>query len=325
MTGAEFSGVDIDLLADYIGGALAGTPDESAVAALIADDPAWQTAYESLSSGMALVGAALARLEPEPMPADLAARLEVMFTTPIADPAPIDAELASPSVPHLALVRGDDASEDGPDPVPERPDAVPERPDPVPQRAARPRPGRRRRWVAPIAVAAGLIAFVGFGLDYLAGRDGRSDTNSTAAGSSGEKDSAAMAAPSASEVGQILTTGTDYTSATLATEPVKPMTAPEPGASAQLRERTPSALAGSNAALGRLMDRGALLGCLSAIERENAGGALSVQSVDYARFNGSPAVVVRFTAKNGRWAWASGPACGTPAAGADRLDKVPVG
>ena len=28
MTGAEFSGVDIDLLADYIGGALEGTPDE---------------------------------------------------------------------------------------------------------------------------------------------------------------------------------------------------------------------------------------------------------------------------------------------------------
>ena len=53
MTGAEFDGVDIDLLADYIGGALAGTPDESAVAALVADDPAWREAYvpTSPSSG----------------------------------------------------------------------------------------------------------------------------------------------------------------------------------------------------------------------------------------------------------------------------------
>ena len=33
MTGAEFSEVDIDLLADYVGGALDGTPDEAVVTA----------------------------------------------------------------------------------------------------------------------------------------------------------------------------------------------------------------------------------------------------------------------------------------------------
>ena len=49
MTGAEFGGVDIDLLADYIGGALTGTPEESAVAARIAGDPDWQAAYASLT------------------------------------------------------------------------------------------------------------------------------------------------------------------------------------------------------------------------------------------------------------------------------------
>ena len=76
MTGAEFGEVDIDLLADYIGGALAGTPDESAVAALIADDPAWRTTYASLRDGMTIVEAALGDLGPEPMPADVAARLE---------------------------------------------------------------------------------------------------------------------------------------------------------------------------------------------------------------------------------------------------------
>ena len=49
-----------------------------------------------------------------------------------------------------------------------------------------------------------------------------------------------------------------------------------------------------------------------------------MESVDYARFDGAPALIVRFTAANGRWAWASGPACGTPAAGAATLGKVPV-
>ena len=84
MTGAEFGGVDIDLLADYIGGALTGTPEESAVAARIAGDPDWQAAYASLTDGMAFVSAELGRFEPEPMPADLAARLDAALTPPPA-------------------------------------------------------------------------------------------------------------------------------------------------------------------------------------------------------------------------------------------------
>jgi hypothetical protein len=46
--------------------------------------------------------------------------------------------------------------------------------------------------------------------------------------------------------------------------------------------------------------------------------------VDYAKFNGKPAIVVRFTADNGAWAWASGPSCGTVSGHADTLAKVPV-
>ena len=308
MTGAEFSEVDIDLLADYIGGALAGTPDEPVVAALIADDPAWQAAFESLSGGMAVVGAALAGLESEPMPADLAARLEATFTTPV-DAAP---------APHLTLVRDD--------PVREEPLGEKATPDRVRGGKAAPRPGRRLRWAAPIAVAAGLIAFVGFGLDYLSGRQTQSDSNtSSAAAGSAQKDSAGLAAPAAPAISQILVSGTDYTSATLATEPVQPMTAAEPGATPTQRKTTSEAAAGVEPALQRLTAQAALTDCLSAIEQRNADGRISVDSVDYARFNGSPALVVRFTADNGRWAWASGPACGTRPGDAAELAKVPVG
>ena len=59
MTGAEFDGVDLDLLADYVGGALDGTPDQERVAGLVSTDPAWRRAFEMLEPGMIAVEAAL--------------------------------------------------------------------------------------------------------------------------------------------------------------------------------------------------------------------------------------------------------------------------
>jgi hypothetical protein len=290
VTGAEFGEVDIDLLADYIGGALAGTPDESVVAALIADDPAWSAAYESLGGAMALVGAELGRLGPEPMPAELAGRLEAMFA-----PAP------------LTFVRDGAASADGAHAVPKK-----ER-----ERKSPARPGRRMRWAAPIAVAAGVIAFVGFGLDYLAGRDSsRSDSATSSA--AGVADSGV-----APEAVQIFRSGRDYTLDSLGSEPVTALSAPDPSAQS-FQKSAPNRAADSELALQRLALRSALQDCLDAIQRENAAGALTVDSVDYARFAGTPAVIVHFTAGNGTWGWASGAACGTPGAGAATLGKVPV-
>ncbi|MCO8275259.1 hypothetical protein M1L60_32225 [Actinoplanes sp. TRM 88003] len=282
MTGAEFSGVDIDLLADYIGGALEGTPDESAVATLIAEDPDWREAYESLSGGVTLVQSELGRLEPEPMPADLAARLDGMF-----------------SAPALTLVKGDAAA----------PTAEPA--------------GRRRRWVTPIAIAAGFIAFVGFGADYLAGtsNDTQSDESASSTAGGGSADQA-MSAPS--EV--ILATGTNYTRATLATEPASSLAssgkASPPAMGAAEADRSRIAL--EDPALTRLSAPAALQECFEAIERENAGGVIGVQTVDFARFDGVSALIVRFTAENGDWVWAVGADCGTRPAGADEFDKVPV-
>jgi hypothetical protein len=396
VTGADFGGVDIDLLADYIGGALTGTPEESAVAARIADDPAWQAAYASLGQGMAFVSAELGRLAPEPMPVDLGDRLDILLTTtdlspandhtsatdltaltetasatdfglatnftaatdpasdfspetesadttetspataptsnaalaggearsgeaghlegeaaadgpePISDPEPIAADLAGPRQPHLALVRGEGAVGDGAQRVRETQPA--------------PRSGRRLRWAAPIAVAAGVIAFVGFGLDYLAGRS-TGTSSSDSAGGSAEVRGEAPSIPS----GQTLASGTNYTHATLGNAPVQPMTAPlespgEPG-----RKSAPGMAADVEGALQRLTSPSAIDECLAAITAANGAGPLSVESVDYARFAGSPAVIIRFTAANGRWAWASGPDCGTPTGDAAVLDKVPLG
>jgi hypothetical protein len=321
VTGPEFGGVDIDRLADYIGGVLTGTPDESVVAALIADDPAWHAAYESLGGGMALVGAELGRLGPEPMPAELATRLAAMFTAPaepsaaegftIAEAAPVPAELAAPPVPHLAAVRGDDPSEDGARRVP----------PPVRPKAPAARRGRRMRWAAPIAVAAGLVAFVGFGLDYLAGRGGTSSDKASSAGVADQGAGSAMA--SSPNESQLLASGTNYTIATLGNEPIRPMTAPEANSSTYAKA-VPDRAIDRDPALQSLARPEGLQECLDSIERANAHGAISVTSVDYARFNGDPAVVVRFTAANGAWAWASGPTCGSAGGGAATLGKVPV-
>ncbi|WP_127499193.1 hypothetical protein [Actinoplanes solisilvae] len=283
MTGAEFSGVDIDLLADYIGGALEGTPDESAVATLIAEDPAWREAFETLGGQISSVRAELGRLEAEPMPADVAARLDGLF-----------------SAPPLTLVKGDPGAPTATSTV----------------------SGRRRKWVTPIAIAAGFIAFVGFGVDYLSGRTAsQTDTASTAADGSAES-----AISMAGET--ILVTGTDYTRATLAITPAQPLAAaPSSGDTSAFGEsdahRQDRATA-QEPALVRLSARAALEECFRMIERDNAGGVISVQTVDYARFEGAPALIVRFSANNGAWAWAVGPGCGTPMSGADAIDKVPV-
>ncbi len=276
MTGAEFSGVDIDLLADYIGGALEGTPDESAVATLIAEDPAWHSAYETLNGGMAQVQAELGRLGPEPMPAEVAARIDGMFSDP----------------PRLTVVQGD--------------------------APAKPR-SRRMRWATPIAIAAGFIAFVGFGADYLSGRSSDNSQNDAASSAAGQSETV-MSAPGSTT----LATGIDYTRSTLAVDPPQPMSAPKsdaPSSASALGEGRTDLRADG---LTRLHDPEALQRCLQAIESENADGPIEVQTVDYARFEGDPALIVRFTSVNGGWAWAAGPACGAPVGDADTIDKVPV-
>ncbi|GIM97314.1 hypothetical protein [Paractinoplanes toevensis] len=317
MTGAEFREVDIDLLADYIGGALSGTPDESVVATLIADDPAWRAAYESLSGGMVAVGAELGRLEPMVMPDDVVARLEAALASPIAAPDPISAELAAPPAPHLALVRGDRAHD------------VPQEETTPRERGSKPGSARRLRWATPIAIAAGVVAFVGFGLDYLAGRESSSSdmaTSSAAGESQARQDAAAMPGGP-----QLLATGTDYTRSTLAQEPLVPFSAASKAAGSGVLQSESAPMSvpdqggsdGSRDPLGRLRDPAALQECLDAIAAKNSDGPIYPQTVDFARFDGAPAVVVRFSAGSTSWVWAVGPSCGT-GGDANTLGTAPV-
>ena len=349
MTGADFSEVDIDLLADYVGGALDGTPDEAAVAALITDNPDWQAAYAALAEASAAVGSRLGALgaESTPMPAEIADRLERMFLyadanpvqvtaarLDVADPAPIEPELAAPPVPRLEPVRGDAAPGRHLSAVP-NPDL--DRVDGKRKRATAGDRRRRPRWAAPIAAAAGVLVFAGFGINYLT-RDGAGSQDSSAAGAAQNLPENALssgwpgvaAAPTGD---QILASGVDYQRATLRQDTMRTLAGPDAqaptaaGTTGKKASEAPPELAKDFAkdALARLRPSDALLACLDAVARENDAGMITVQTVDYARFEGQPALVVRFSAGNGDWAWASGPECGTAAGGAATRGRVQVG
>ena len=166
----DFGAVDVDLLADYIGGALHET-ERARVARLVTDDPQWRSAHALLAPGVSKVGAELRALgaAPEPMPADLGVRLDAAFTAdPVTDHELIAAELAEPVEPHLLASRGDRHLVSVPSEG--RPEAAPRR--------------RRLRWAAPIAAAAGVLALAGVGTAFLTHRDDSADTS--AAGSAAE-------------------------------------------------------------------------------------------------------------------------------------------
>jgi hypothetical protein len=294
VTGNQFSGVDLDLLADYVGGALDGTQEHATVADLVARDPAWQAAHDELRAGMTAVTAQLDAIgaASEPMPADLAVRLEEAFRQ--ETPAP-----------RLEPIRGGVRS----------------------STAATRR--RRWRWAVPIAAAAGVLALAGIGVDYLAGSSNTAtDSRASSAGGAARAENAPLAASGLPQVAapptadQIRSTGTDYDLATLGSGASDRVEAP-PAKSSTVAP----GIAGEpgRAPLARLRPPAALLGCLNAIATANGAGTITVQTVDYARFRGKPALVVHFSAANGKWAWASGPACGTPGADAATLASVPLG
>ncbi|MGH3646917.1 MAG: hypothetical protein ACRDTM_07045 [Micromonosporaceae bacterium] len=91
MTTDQPGSVDFDLLADYAGGALDGTPDQARVAALVETDPAWAGALDELRTADALVRSDLAALGPvEPIPAEVAQQLqEALRSERATAPAPV--------------------------------------------------------------------------------------------------------------------------------------------------------------------------------------------------------------------------------------------
>ncbi|MEU5908061.1 hypothetical protein [Micromonospora sp. NPDC047527] len=324
MTTEEFREVDTDLLADYLGGALDGTPQEAEIARLVDADPAWAQAYALLAPAVTQVHADLARwAEPAPeLPPDVADRLTAALAA--ADPLPTDdaaagepsADSATPVILPTQGGGGRRPAESG--------------------RGISTGPGRRqrrqRRWArgaAPVAVAAVAVVAVGLGLTQLA-----RNAADTAGTSAMDRPASAPEDAAARTTGPALHSGTDYTPQTLGqatgssttSQPLKEPTGgpgEQPGVDAEGGRRPASA--GSDQ-LARLTDEAALTTCLADVAAEHGSAPLVVEVLDYARFQGEQALILRFTDATGaRWAWVSGPECGVPGSGSDSRYSARVG
>ncbi|MEH1012642.1 hypothetical protein V6U90_05920 [Micromonospora sp. CPCC 206060] len=338
MTTGPFGEVDFDLLADYVGGALDGTPEEATVARLVRDDPAWTAAYDLLVPAVGEVRADLAGLGglPAPMPVEVTDRLSAVLATagpPTAGPATDERVGSGPTRPigeRTLPVTG----------VP-RPSRVPVQAAGGTARPTNPAPtGRpRRRWsrlAGPVAVVTAVLGLGGLGLSQLVGSDFGATVADSSAGNARDQGPEAAGQPQPQVAGrpramlapaaaQPLTSGTDYTPQSLtASRPATngPGAGPSTGTgpdSVDGRIRYPVGLA-------RLADPTALQLCLDEIAGEHGRPAVTVTFVDYASFNGQPALVVRLTDGPGeRWVWVAGPECGVPGSGADTRFRSRVG
>ena len=187
-SGIPDDGVDEDLLADYVGGALDGT-DEARVAELIATRPDWRAAHDRMAAADAAVRADLAQLGtvPTPAPPELLSGLAERFRAEAPDPAV----------------------------VPLRRTAA--------ERAAR---RRRARWLAGAAAAVLLLAFAGLagaslfggGQQDSAARTGAApDSARQTPGPTRSEDGAPLGPNAAgpADTPQRAASGTDYTPRTL--------------------------------------------------------------------------------------------------------------
>ncbi|MDG4794710.1 hypothetical protein [Micromonospora sp. WMMD1082] len=388
MSTGEFSEVDHDLLADYLGGALDGTAEQAEIARLVAQDPAWAQAHARLAPAVDGIRAELAEWgEPAlELPPEIADRISsALAATDLpgvarddvapAPTAPDDPDLADLVRPPVMMVAdsatGDSADTGEPDPtdstdptgapesaggrptvVPAQPLGGPRRPGgplrPGQERSAPARPGqRRRRWArvaGPVALAAAAV--VGLGALQLTGPNGGDDTASDTvlsdrgaspvvphaypqgsperATDEGAEGASALALPSFRIAGTPQRSDTDYTPEALARamSTVRQFTSgADPEVGAQNEERLPGP-----GDLTRLGDQTALSACLAEISAEHGRQPLVFDVVDYARFQGLPALVVRFTDSSGvSWAWVSGPECGVPGSGSDARYRTRVG
>jgi len=378
VTGGQFREVDFDLLADYVGGALDGTPDEAEVARLIAEDPAWAESYAALTAGVDAVRLDLAALaaEPEPMPPAVVDRLDAALARPASTGAPADPGVVAGRPNPDAPASEESPARSAPDGSPERePGAVPRRPGrppagiPVqPRTAAAPaprRPGRRRRWTRRVAgpvLAATVVA--GFGVFAISRLgvvgDERTVADSAHTVSSSPEQAPMLGSGAPQPVPQpsaqrVLATGTDYTSGTLAGAVITlTRRGPTPdggtfdtGATDESTVGSPTATPGRQEGEGpgasgatvdtaapprqvpgleRLADPEVLTRCLEAVASAHGRGPIRVDLVDFASFEGRASLVIVFSdAASARWAWVTGPGCGTSPAGADVTYRTRVG
>ncbi|HEY2674992.1 MAG TPA: hypothetical protein VGJ07_32075 [Rugosimonospora sp.] len=269
---------DLDRLADYAAGVL--DPAEAAeVDRLIAGEPAWAEAHARLAAAQPWLDEVLSGLPREPMPVDVAARLE-------------RAVAIAPTEPRTAKVL------------------------PLP----------RRRWprialTTAAAVAVGAACIGGFAALSRSGAQKTSSSSGVAApdnrgivtpGLLSQGPAVPDAVPNAG-AGAVPTTatGTDYTHGTLSLAEAGPASATAKGAEAQSVPNLPDGLA-------RLAVPAGLNGCLAAITAVEGGRPVSV---DYARYEGQPALIVVLSGGSARVV-AAGAGCGLAGEGAALLDSL---
>jgi hypothetical protein len=308
--------VDWGLLADHLGGALEGTPEGDRVAHLVGADPGWARAAAELSVAFGAVAADLRTLPPPRLPDDIAARLDSALRAAIATAA-----VRPPPGPRTGPGGGAPPGPLGGHGGTGRPGAG--RPP------ARPGTRRRRpvRWAAGAAVAAGVVAFAAIGFSGMGSPD--LDPGPEQAGAESASDGDGAFAPQPNADGPfVVATGTEYHAPTLgAREPNLPGATPRLGGDEEPHVEVAPQLdapAGDLPptvpdVLARLwLSPGERDQCLAMVGSAHGPPPVTVDTVDFARFGGEPAVVVWVTTGAGeRWVWVAGPGCGTPAAGPD--------
>ena len=315
---------EFDRLADYLADAL-DPQDAGEVHRLVAEDPRWSTAHAALTEADAAVREILAGpiYATGPMPADIAARLDSALRDVARTSHPVT-DVPTPRVSSVAGVGSITSSAAGSSPAASSPAA---------SSLAAARAKRRRLVMGIAAAAAAAVAIVG-GLAATTNLFDRAQQTTAGAGSAldsgGSPSRAEAAAPSAAGAPNepvFLASGNDYSMTTLGQ-----LSAPRPafgtsgGVSAQDSAKhgigpVPQPVReGAPAPLARLLDRAALSACLDAIRAINPG---SVVAVDYARFAGSPALVVLVEQGNTSTVVAVGPDCGRSGADQKAAARVP--
>lgn len=269
--------VDYDLLADYVGGALDGTPEHKLVAGLIATSPEWGRAADELAAALAGVSHDLRvlRERPEPMPEEVAALFEGLF-----DPAGRD-----PLAPRVVNRRS--------------------------RAGAAGRANRWKRW-APAAIVAAALGL--FAVGWVPALVSPTAQDKAGVGSDNFQADAPAAMPP-TPVPTAMTWRTyDRDSLRIVPPPTIGTLSAE---SAQSRSTTGKM--DSTLPLQRLTDPFALQQCLNAVNAVLPG---RVELVEYAYFEGIPALVISVTSRDGLWRFVAGANCGQR--GPDERFRAPL-
>jgi len=328
--------VDRDRLADYVGGALDGTPDAAAVRTLIDTDAGWAAAHADLVAATDAVSADLRAVgsRPHAVPEDVAARLDGFLRRLESDREPAGASRTASGAGGPASAR--DGRADGARdarPLAARGPGGSSRPGGAgPGRRAH---SRRARWAAGLSAAAAVIA-VGIGAIAMV------PTVNSDSGTEGAADSAAggAAAPQVAAAGPPVVSGRDYapgsfpglgTGQRAGVQGVpEPPAGDSPRENAEDQSKTFSSAGSEGSAavppeLARLQAADARQDCLDAIRQAHGG---MPRAVEFARFSGRPALVVLLdgaSTGNGQpWVVVAGPDCGLTPGDVDELYNGPL-